>query len=54
MRAFDPETGDEIARWRVPFRLVRRMAPDDYVRKPSEQTGAADEARSVKEKPLLV
>src|SRR5262245_48437953 len=27
MRAFDPESGDEIALWRVPFRLVKGGAP---------------------------
>jgi len=26
MRAFDPESGDEIALWRIPFRLVREGA----------------------------
>ena len=26
MRAFDPESGDEIALWRIPFRLVKEGA----------------------------
>ena len=26
IRAFDPETGDEIALWRIPFRVVEKGA----------------------------